>query len=162
MLACKITGITLPANVLVNFILIKRDAMRKTGALLLFCFIASVLHAQTDTTRLENQVKQYYFVLLVKGKNRGQDSITAAKIQDGHLANIRRLYNAGKLKVAGPFGEDSDWRGIFIFDCATRDELDALLKTDPAIAAGRLAYEVHSWYTVPTGSFKPGKPEPLQ
>ncbi len=106
----------------------------------------------------ENKIKQYWFVLLVKGNNRTHDSATAAHIQEGHMANITRLYNEGKLKVAGPFGDDGNWRGIFIFDCATQEEVEALLKTDPAIAAGRLSYEIHPWYTAPIGSFKEGKP----
>lgn len=106
----------------------------------------------------EGQIKQYWFVMLVKGDNRSQDSTTAAKIQDGHMANIHRLYEEGKLKVAGPFGDDGDWRGIFIFDCETKEEVESLLKTDPAIASGRLKYELHPWWTAAMGSFKPGKP----
>ncbi len=112
----------------------------------------------------ENQVKQYWFVMLTKGNNRTQDSATAEKIQEGHMANINRLYYEGKLKVAGPFGDDGDWRGIFIFDpmatgCATKEEMEQLLKTDPAIAAGRLTYELHPWWTASTGSFISGKPK---
>jgi uncharacterized protein YciI len=111
----------------------------------------------------EEQIKQYWFVMLTKGANRTQDSVTAARIQEGHMANIHRLYNEGQLKVAGPFG-DGDWLGIFIFDasvegCKTKDEMKKLLTTDPAIAAGRLNYELHSWWTSPEGSFKPGKPQ---
>ena len=104
-------------------------------------------------------IKQYWFVMLTKGSNRTQDSVTAAKIQDGHMANITSLYNAGKLKVAGPFGDDGDWRGIFIFDCATKEEVEKLLETDPAVVAGRLAYDIHPWWTAATGSFKSGIPE---
>ena len=107
----------------------------------------------------ENQVKQYWFVMLTKGENRSHDSATAAKIQEGHMANINRLYYDGKIKVAGPFGDDGIWRGIFIFDCPDRQEVETLLKTDPAIAAGRLSYEIHPWWTAPVGSFKKGKPE---
>ena len=120
-------------------------------------------HAVTkDTTRLENQIRQYYFVMLIKGNNRIHDSLTAAKIQEGHMANINRLYYEGKLKVAGPFGDDGNWRGIFIFDCATEEEVRKLLDTDPAISAGRLGYEIHPWWTAAAGSFKPGKPGKVQ
>jgi len=109
--------------------------------------------------KLEDQIKQYWFVMLTKGNNRTQDSATAAKIQEGHMANINRLYHAGKLKVAGPFGDDGNWLGIFIFDCETKEEVEKLLITDPAIAAGRLAYDIRPWWTAATGSFKPGVPE---
>ena len=75
------------------------------------------------------------------------------------MANINKLYYEGKLKVAGPFGDDGNWRGVFIFDCATKEEVEKLLNTDPAISSGRLSFEIHPWYTAPMGSFKPGKPE---
>ncbi len=107
---------------------------------------------------LENNIQQYWFVMLLKGKNQAHDSAAAAKLMEGHLANINRLYHEGKLKVAGPFGDDGEWRGIFIFDCPTKKEVEDLLNSDPAIAAGRLAYELHPWWTAPIGSFTPGKP----
>jgi uncharacterized protein len=107
----------------------------------------------------ENQLRQYFFVMLLKGPNRNQDSVTSAQLQEGHMANINRLYEEGKIKVAGPFGDDGNWRGIFIFDCATAEEVDVLLKTDPAVKAGRLSYEIHPWWTAPIGSFTPGKPQ---
>ena len=105
------------------------------------------------------QIRKYYFVMLTKGDNQLQDSSSAAKIQEAHLNNINRLYNEGKLKVAGPFGGKGTWRGLFIFDCNTQEEVEQYLKTDPAISLGRLTYEIHPWYTAPIGSFVPGKPE---
>lgn len=105
------------------------------------------------------KIREYWFVLLKTGPNRNQDSATAADIQKAHLANINKLYYEGKLKVAGPFGEEGDWQGIFIFDCKTKEEVEQLLKTDKAIASGRLIYEIRSWYTAAQGSFTPGKPK---
>jgi len=55
--------------------------------------------------------------------------------------------------VAGPFGDEGKWIGLFIFDCETKEEVEKLLKTDPAIAAGRLNYEIHPWWTAASGSF---------
>lgn len=135
--------------------------------LMKFCFLIALLCivgdvvAQNDTKEKNaaQQIRKYWFVMLTKGTNRTQDSVTANKIQEGHLANITRLYKEGKIKVAGPFGDNGSWRGIFIFDCETQAEVEKLLNTDPAIAAGRLLYEVHPWYTAPTGSFKPGIPD---
>lgn len=128
--------------------------------ILLFLCLATILPATAqEKNSAPAEIREYWFVMLTKGPDRSQDSATAAKIQEGHLANIRRLYNEGKLKVAGPFGEEGDWRGIFILDCATKEEAEKLLQTDPAIRSGRLGYIIRSWWTAPTGSFKPGKPE---
>lgn len=138
--------------------------MQKFSFFLLSCamFLNVAAFAQQDSTKpvkLEEQIRQYWFVMLTKGSNRTQDSATAAKIQAGHLANIDRLYEEGKIKVAGPFGDKGNWLGIFIFDCATKEEVETLLATDPAVSSGRLAYDIRPWWTAPIGSFKPGKPE---
>ena len=98
--------------------------------------------AQAQDKPAAEQIKRYWFVMLLRGDNRSNDSLTAAKLQKGHMDNIGRLYYEGKLKVAGPFGDNGDWRGIFIFDAETKEEVDSLLKTDPAIAAGRLKYDI--------------------
>lgn len=102
------------------------------------------------------QMKQYYMVLLSKGPHRAEITDTAQinKIQSGHLANITRLYDMGKIVVAGPFADNGNYRGIFIFDCATQAEVEQLLATDPAIAAGRLSYEIHPWMTATNCLFK--------
>ena len=135
--------------------------MKKIGVLTtLVMMLCNLAFSQADKPKQkpEDQVKQYWFVMLTAGKSRSQDSAAAAKIQEGHMANIHRLYYEGKLKVAGPFGDDGNWRGIFIFNCDTKEEVEQLLASDPAIAAGRLGYEIHPWWTAPIGSFAPGKP----
>ncbi|TDO28029.1 YciI family protein [Sediminibacterium goheungense] len=135
--------------------------MKKGILFLLVTLFTTMVMAQNNqgSKKPEEQIRKYWFVMLIKGPNRNQDSATAAKIQKGHMDNMDRLYNEGKLKVAGPFGDGKDWQGIFIFDCATKEEVETLLKTDPAIAAGRLIYDLRPWYTAPIGSFVPGKPK---
>ena len=95
----------------------------------------------------DGEMKQYFLVLLKRGPIRNHDSTTSAKIQEAHLANITRLYNEGKIDIAGPFGHDGDLRGIFIFNCETYDEVLALCTTDPAIKAGRLVAEIYPWWS---------------
>jgi uncharacterized protein len=129
-----------------------------TAAILYCCINCAAQTKAAAKPKPEDQIKQYWFVMLIKGANRTQDSATAAKIQEGHMANINKLYYDGKIKVAGPFGDDGNWRGIFIFDAATKEDVESLLNTDPAVSSGRLSYDIHPWYTAPTGSFKPGKP----
>jgi uncharacterized protein YciI len=103
---------------------------------------------------IKKEMKQYYFVMLTIGNNRTQDSATAQEIQKEHLENIGRLVKAGKIVVAGPFGDDGNWRGIFIFDAATKEEVEQLLQSDRAISSGRLAYEIHPWWTQTGTVFK--------
>ncbi len=101
-------------------------------------------------------LKQYYFVMLVTNKDREKISDTAKLNgwQRGHMANINKMAKDGKLMVAGPFGDDGNWRGIFIFDCDTEEEVKQLLAADPLIKAGRLNYELHPWWTAMNSVFK--------
>lgn len=92
-------------------------------------------------------LKQYYFVMLTKGATTDQDAETAAQIQADHLANIQKWQEAGKIQIAGPFVKDGDWKGIFIFNSNSQTEVEEILKTDPAIQAGRLAYTIMPWAT---------------
>jgi uncharacterized protein YciI len=142
-----------------KFLHCNKKKMKKIvfSALLLMCTL-NILAQKSGQKNPEMNIKQYYFVMLTKGPNRNQDSATASTIMKGHMANIGKLYNDGKLKVAGPFANDENWQGIFIFDCSSQKEVETLLKTDPAINTGRLNYEIKAWYTEPSGSFKPGKP----
>jgi len=110
---------------------------------LTFIFTA---RGQDSSVKEEQEMKQYYFVLLTKGPHRDQDTSEVKRIQAGHLANIDRLHKEGKIDLAGPFLDDTDWRGIFIFNVATEQEVKDLLQTDPAIASGRLSYIIHPWY----------------
>lgn len=92
-------------------------------------------------------MKMYVMAFLKKGRKRWMiDSVTASKLQKGHMENIGRLANEGKLVVAGPFADETDLRGIYIFDVKTIEEAKKLCDTDPAIMAESLAMELHPWY----------------
>jgi uncharacterized protein YciI len=92
-----------------------------------------------------------YFAFLTRGEKWTADKTPATEeIQKGHLANINRLAGMKKLIAAGPFGDDGRLRGIFVFRVASLDEARALTATDPAVQAGRLAVELHTWL-VPEG-----------
>lgn len=91
-------------------------------------------------------MRQYVMAFLKSGPDRSQDSTTAANLQRAHLDNITRLAEEGKLVVAGPFLDDGEVRGIYIFAVETVDEARALTESDPAIQAGRLVMELHPWY----------------
>ena len=56
---------------------------------------------------------------LKKGPNRDRSPEEAAELQKAHLENIERLAKEGKLVLAGPFLEDGEIRGIYIFNVTT-------------------------------------------
>ena len=94
-----------------------------------------------------------YFAFLKKGPNRKEgdgDTPQVQELQKAHLANINRLAETKQLIAAGPFGDDGDLRGIFVFRVSSLEEAQELCATDPMVKAGRLAVELHPWQ-VPEG-----------
>lgn len=91
-------------------------------------------------------MKQYVMAFLKKGPNRDRPAEEAAALQRAHLDNIGRLAEEGKLLIAGPFMDDGDPRGIYIFDVRSIEEAEALTNTDPAIQQGQLVMELRMWY----------------
>ena len=94
----------------------------------------------------EYGMKQYVMAFLKKGPNRDLSEEESAELQRAHLENITRMAEEGSLLLAGPFMDDGDIRGIYIFDVKTTEEAKALTETDPAIKAGSLIMELHPWY----------------
>ena len=88
----------------------------------------------------------YVMAFLKKGPNREQDPEKAKLLQKAHLENIGKLAEQGKLVVAGPFMDDGDLRGIYVFNVATVEEAKKLTETDPLIQSGGLVMELHPWY----------------
>jgi len=128
------------------------------------CFFAQ---AQDSTNqkkeRAEDKIEQYFFVLLKTGPKQDFDSAQKAELFKGHMANINRLYYDGIIKVAGPFGKnDLKWRGLFVFDCKTKEEAEKIAQSDPAVAAGLFIVDIVPWYSSSIGSFKHGKPDKPQ
>ena len=123
-------------------------------ALLIALVLTATVHGQATydaalAARLkadDNGMKTYVMALLKAGPNRNRPREEAQKLQAAHRANINRLAAAGKLVLAGPFADDGELRGIYVFDVATVAEAEALTKTDPAIQAGQLVMELHPWY----------------
>jgi len=57
------------------------------------------------------------------------------------------MQDKGKLDIVGPFGDNGNWRGIFIFNLPKQTDVEELLKNDPAIQAGMFKYEIHPWWS---------------
>jgi len=92
--------------------------------------------------------EQFVMGFLMRGTNRVQlPAEESQKIQAGHLGYMEGLYKEGKLPIAGPFGENSDWRGLVIYRVKTVVEAKELAAGDPAVKAGRLVIDARPWMT---------------
>jgi uncharacterized protein YciI len=52
----------------------------------------------------------------------------------------------GRLVLAGPFMDDGDIRGIYVFATDDVEQAREWTETDPAVQAGSLVMELHPWY----------------
>jgi len=93
-------------------------------------------------------MKRYYLVILKTGANITSDKNIINSSFKGHMDNINKLVEEGKLIVAGPLGKnDKDYRGIFILNnLKDMDEAKELLESDLAVKNGLLDYDIFNWY----------------
>ena len=92
-------------------------------------------------------MKMYVLVILKTGNNDSASAETRQELFRGHMNNIGRLVDEGKMIVAGPLGRnEQSYRGIFIMNMTDVDEVREMMQTDPAIAAGVLDIELFPWY----------------
>lgn len=92
-------------------------------------------------------MKNYVMVILKTGSAKIEDKAKLNKLFKGHMENINKLADEGKLVVAGPFGaNDKNYRGIFIFNVKTVEEANTLLAGDPAVKEKLFDVEILPWY----------------
>lgn len=126
--------------------------------LILFLFFLSSIHLSSAQEAYDEALakklgadeygmKKYVMAFLLRG-DRGSEYTPEQRqeIQAGHMANIGKMADLGKLIVAGPFFGNDDLRGIYIFNVQSIEEAKTLTETDPAIQAGVLKMDLKEWY----------------
>ena len=115
--------------------------------LLLLAWLGAEALLQAQQPAPKYEMTTYVLGLLRKGPQSGTGTKEEReRIQEAHMANIRRMAEAGKLIVAGPLADDGDLRGVFIFRAGDPQEVRKMAEEDPAIKSGRLVLELHPWY----------------
>jgi len=133
--------------------------MRKVCATLALLLFAGVLAAAEPDEKWE--MTTYQVAFLKKGPNWTPAETPETKaIQEGHMANIRKMGATGKLLIAGPFEDGGDLRGMFIFRTATPEEARSMAEQDPAVKAGRLVLEWHPWFAAKNVTVTATAPKP--
>ena len=132
--------------------------MKKIFATILLLSILFASFAQKDNPEYDAKLaeslggddygmKSYILVILKTGKNTTTDKKITDSLFRGHMDNINRLAESGKLVVAGPLGKnDKTYRGIFILNAKTVEEANVMLQMDPAIKANVFETELFTWY----------------
>lgn len=101
----------------------------------------------TELSADDYGMKNYVFVVLKTGPAKIEDKAVRDSCFAGHFANMAKLGEEKKLVLAGPYGNnDNNYRGLFIFDVASKEEAQELMKGDPTISMGIFEVEMYDWY----------------
>jgi uncharacterized protein YciI len=117
-------------------------------AVLILMVPAFAIAAPEEGVEPEYEMTTYYVGLLYRGSNwTPERTDEVMQLQQGHMENIRKMADEGHLLLAGPFINDGDLRGMFVFQVESKEEAEKLVALDPAVQAGRLRMEIHPWYS---------------
>ena len=106
------------------------------------------------------EMTTYYVGVLYRGaKWTPEETSETRRLQEAHMANIQKMAAEGKLVIAGPFTDNGDLRGLYVFRAASAEEAKALVESDPVVQAGRLRFEIHPWYAARNITVTPRKQE---
>lgn len=94
----------------------------------------------------ERGMRGYVLVVLKTGPTRVPAGPERDEMFRGHFANMKRLSDAGKLVLAGPFDGVDGWRGLFVFAVKDVEEARQLAATDPVLVKGEMVAEFHQYY----------------
>lgn len=125
---------------------------------LLMTGIVNIASAQKTTVSQEyirqqiSKGRQYCLAFLKRGPKQSTDTLAIKRDQDKHLEYLFSLKKQGKLPIFGPLFEESNLRGVCIFNIADKDSVKKLLDADPHIKSGRLSYEIYRWFGIPGDS----------
>jgi uncharacterized protein len=95
----------------------------------------------------EYGMKAYVLVILKTGSNTSLSKPASDSLFTGHMKNIMRLAEEGKLIVSGPMKKnDRSYRGIFILNVPAIEDAKSLMAADPAITGKLLEVEYYQWF----------------
>jgi uncharacterized protein YciI len=141
-------------NFLFNPIKMKYNILKVALLFILLIFADAMSAQEKNEFEKQHEMKTYYMVFLKKGPNRNQDSLTAEKLQEQHIAHLSKMVKEGKMDICGPLTDDVDVRGICIYNVNTKEEAEKLVNEDPMIKAGRLIAEIHPFYSAKGATLK--------
>ena len=128
-------------------------------AIVLAAALFGAFAAEPPAGEQEYEMMTYYVAFLRRGPAwTPEQTDETRRIQAAHLEHIGAMAASGDLVLAGPFMDDGDLRGMFVFSVDSLEKAEALAQADPAVKAGRLRLEFHPWYSAKGITIvKPGK-----
>jgi uncharacterized protein YciI len=107
-------------------------------------------------TSTPNELLQYTMALFSAGEKWNPALAKYKELLNAHLAMIGKLTQEGTLALAGPFADEGEMKGVFVYTVGA-EEAAKLVQEDPLVKAGYLKAELHPWFTA-KGVMAPGQP----
>ncbi len=110
--------------------------------LLLFLFLGgAVIWSQENSP-----AHTYYVAVVMKGpKWTAERTPELTRISEEHRQWLRKLASEGKLPLAGPFTDNGEFRGLYVFKVPSAQEAKNLCDSAPAVKFGQVRVEIHPW-----------------
>lgn len=109
----------------------------------------SLITAPLATAQQKEEPKfklvQFQMALMKKGPNWSAEK--DKEVARLHAPYVISLLESGKMKIAGHFTDDTDIRGVCIFQAPSAEEAKTWAEGDPAVKAGFLVAEMHPWWS---------------
>jgi uncharacterized protein len=109
-------------------------------------------------------LEAYELVMLRTPENAPDyDDDELERIQQEHLEHHARLRESGHVVTNGPVADQPDpaLRGLTFYRTGSLEEARRFAEADPAVQAGRLTFDIMTWYCRPGTMTKPGRPVSL-
>lgn len=131
--------------------------MNKLFSVISFLLFTGIVSAQNDLKydsllarkygADNNGMKKMTLIILKTGPGDTIGGWRRDSIFAGHMRNIQRMADMGRLMVAGPLSKnEQSYRGIYIFNTASADEAKRYCLDDPAVRAGIFVPLAFEWY----------------
>ena len=108
-----------------------------------------------------HKMVEFHMALLKHGpKWTAAENDETKRLHQQHVDYVMSLLDSGKAVLAGPFTDDSEIDGVFIFRASSAAEAKAWAEADPTVASGFRVAEMHPWWSEDIFG-KPTKPMKL-
>jgi uncharacterized protein YciI len=122
--------------------------MKKLSITLLLSLIATLSTAAQQKTEPQFKLVEFQMALLKLGPAvKNADENQMKEIHKQHRSYFEEMVKSGKAVLGGPFTDEGDVKGIYVFRSKNAEEARGWAEADPAVKAGYLTVEMHPWWS---------------
>jgi len=131
-----------------------------TGVALLLLTSTAVLSQQQAAPKNEpaHKLVEFHMAILKHGpKWTAAETPETKRAHEEHINYVLAALDSGKAIIAGPFTDDGEIAGVYVFRAPSAAEAKAWAEADPSVASGVHVVEMHPWWSEDIFG-KPAKP----